>query len=130
MDRAQPTSQQHHCPPELGDGFPFIKDDIYPVQRWLFVGLGAITGIILVMCVVNIVLLHKNRRFKNMALMFFYMFSFITLFCKRINNFTIIVRLGFFLDLLVDWGPCTYQLLKWLPFYTYAVTAYCYITNW
>ena len=81
------------------------------------------------MCVVNIVLLHKNSRFKNMALMFFYMFSFITLFSK-LYYFTIKVRLGLFLDLLVDWGPCTYQLVKWLPFYTYAVTAYCYITNW
>jgi hypothetical protein len=83
MDQAQATAQQHQCPPYLGDGFPFIKDDIFPVQRWLFAGLGALTGIILVICVVNIVLLHKNSRFKNMALMFFYMFSFITLFCKR-----------------------------------------------
>ncbi len=99
------------------------------MQRWLFAGLGFLTGIVLIMCAVNIVLLHKNSRFKNMALMFFYMFSFITLFCK-LYYFTIKVRLGFFLDLIIDWGPCTYQLFKWLPFYTYAVTAYCYITNW
>lgn len=41
-----------------------------------------------------------------------------------------IVRLLFFLDVFLNFNWCTYQLLKGLPSYAYATTAYCYMTNW
>ena len=67
------------CSPEI----PFTKDDIYTSQHWLFGILGGLTLLVLVFCIANAIILAKNNRFKNLALFFFYLFSFFTLFCNN-----------------------------------------------
>ena len=66
------------CSPDI----PFTKDDIYTSQHWLFGILGGLTLLVLLFCIANAYILAKNKRFKNLALFFFYLFSFFTLFCN------------------------------------------------
>lgn len=92
--------------------------------------LAVLTGVVGLLCIFTGILLFKNRRFKNIALAFFYIFAVITLLCKILSVFICAARFVFFLDVAFDYDWCTYQVIKGLPSYAYATTAYCYIINW
>lgn len=68
--------------PECLNSSDFEKDDITTSQYWLFVILGILTLLVNILCWSNAILLFKNGRFKNRALLFFYLFSVITLIGK------------------------------------------------
>lgn len=107
------------------------KDDETLSQKITFIALNVITGFITVLCISNALLFYRNGRFKNMALFFFYLFSFLTFLSKYwIPLLNIIVRITFFLDVAFDYSWCVYQIFKNMPPYAYATTAYCYMTNW
>ena len=109
-----------------------IKDDILTSQKILFGVLALLTLLVSILCTSNGILLQKNKRFQNNALLFFYIFAVLTLLCNYFLTRLqiILVRFLYLLDIVINWSGCTYQLFKWLPCYTYATTAYCYITNW
>lgn len=109
-----------------------IKDDISLSQKILFGVLALLTLLVSILCTSNGILLQKNKRFQNNALLFFYIFAVLTLLCNYFltRSQIILVRFLYLLDIVINWSGCTYQLFKWLPSYTYATTAYCYITNW
>jgi len=106
------------------------RDDMFLSQKILFGVLALMTIIVSILCTSNGVLLHKNKRFKNYPLLFFYIFAVLTLLCNCFAFHHDLVRLMYLFDIVIHWGNCTYQLFKWMPSYTYVTTAYCYITNW
>lgn len=58
------------------------KDDEYLSQMITFLSLACLTAIVGLLCIYDGFLLFRNKRFKNVALLFFYLFSIITLLCK------------------------------------------------
>ena len=110
----------------------FQKDDTNTSQIITFYTLASLEAIVGIFCISNSILLYRNGRFKNVALLFFYINSFLTLLCKILKtiNANYLVRFVYFMDVVIDLGVCPYLTLKGLPSYTYATTAYCYITNW
>ena len=133
MESESKTEPQCHRSGLLfsGDNDTSIKDDTLTSQKILFGILAVMTLMVSILCTSNGILLNKNKRFQNLALLFFYIFAVLTLLCKKtLVKLIILVRLLYLLDIVINWSGCTYQLFKWLPSYTYATTAYCYITNW
>lgn len=59
-----------------------IRDDMFLSQKILFGVLAFMTIIVSILCTSNGVLLHKNKRFKNYPLLFFYIFAVLTLLCN------------------------------------------------
>ena len=86
--------------------------------------------IVLVMCIANSVLIIRNGRFKNIALAWFYFFSFLTLACKSYLQVSNVALIVYFLDPILNLNECSYSLFQGLPTFAYAACAYSYILNW
>ena len=62
--------------------YQFRKDDNNSIEKGTFAILAMLTFIVFVSGLANTLILFRNGRFKNLDLIFFYLFALLTLFCK------------------------------------------------
>lgn len=122
------TLRRHRVYAEITDE---IKDDDSTLAICFFGILATLTMAVLCFCLSNMYLLAKNKRFSNIPLTFFYLFSLITLISNNISFFDYsLAMLLYFLDIWLNYQYCMYTCLMTCMIYSYVCTGYCYIINW